>query len=98
MPFDIIFSPEAEDHLHSLSARDRVTVLDQIGVQLTHEPDVPTRNRKRLRPNPFADWELRVGDHRVFYIVHVDQSEVEIVAVGRKFHDQLWIADEEFDL
>jgi mRNA-degrading endonuclease RelE of RelBE toxin-antitoxin system len=98
MPFEIIFSPEAEDHVRNLSARDRVTVLDQIEVQLTHEPDVLTRNRKRLRPNPFADWELRVGEHRVFYNVHVDQSEVEIVAVGMKLHNRLWILGEEFEL
>lgn len=25
------------------------------------------RNRKLLRENPLADWELRVGNHRVFY-------------------------------
>ena len=98
MPFELLFSPEAEDHLHSLPARNRVIVLDHIEVQLGHEPDVLTRNRKRLGPNPFADWELRVGDHRVFYNVHIDQSAVEIVAVGRKFHNRLWIAGEEFEL
>jgi hypothetical protein len=32
-----------------------------------------TRNRKPLRDNPLADWELRVGRFRVFYEVDAEE-------------------------
>jgi len=38
-------------------------------VKLTHQPTVATRNRKRLRPNPLAPWELRIGALPVYYEV-----------------------------
>ncbi len=43
-------------------------LLSAIEVQLVHEPLTETRNRKLLRPNPIAPWELRVGDLRAFYL------------------------------
>ena len=50
-----------------MTAGQRVTVLDAIERQLTHEPLIETRNRKPLRPNPIAAWELRAWALRVFY-------------------------------
>ena len=44
-------------------------VLDAIERQLVSEPLKESRNRKPLRPNPIAPWELRVGGLRVFYEV-----------------------------
>ncbi len=98
MPFDIIFSPEADDHLNDLTARNRRTILDQIAVQLTHEPNVRSRHRKQLRSNPLAGWELRIGDFRAFYDVYVHNAEVAIIAIGVKQHDKVLIAGEEFKL
>ena len=37
--------------------------------RLRDQPTTPTRAIKRLRPNPFAEYELRVGDLRVLYNV-----------------------------
>jgi len=59
-------------------------VLDQIEVQLTYRPDVETRNRKRLRPNPLAPWELRIGEIRVFYDVNADAVSVRGHCRGAK--------------
>ena len=97
MPFEIIFSPESDEHLSELTARNHRTILDQITVQLTHEPNVPTRHRKQLQSNPLAGWELRVGDFRVFYDVIADESQVAIIAIGVKKHNKLLIAGEEFN-
>src|SRR6266404_2102490 len=36
------------------SARDRYILVQAIEEQLTHQPTIPTRNRKRLRENPWA--------------------------------------------
>jgi len=38
------------------------------------QPTSPTRAIKRLRPNPLAEFELRVGDLRVLY--NVEEAEV----------------------
>jgi hypothetical protein len=56
--YGIVFSPVVVDHLAVLSRREQVAALAAIESQLTHEPLVETRNRKPMRPNPLAPWEL----------------------------------------
>lgn len=96
MPYDIIFEPDAMDHLRRFSARDRAAVFDTVEIQLTFAPAVETRQRKRLRPNPLAPWELRMGTLRVFYDIVEEAREVRVVAVGRKRGNTLIIAGQEF--
>jgi len=98
MAFEIEFSEDAEGHLRKLSARDRGIILDAVEDQLTHQPDQPTRNRKLLRENPLAAWELRVGAWRVFYNADKDAGLVVVVAVGFKDHNTLFIDGKEFSL
>lgn len=70
-------------------------VIDQVEQQLTYQPMLPTRKRKVLRPNPLAPWQLRLGDVRVFYEVQEEPTPVvTIKAVGKKIHNELWIARE----
>jgi len=93
------YSPECEAHLRALSARDRATVLDTVDQQLIHEPTVETRNRKPMRPNPLAPWELRIGDLRVYYEVEdADEPVVHVRAVGIKEHDVVRIGGKEMQL
>jgi mRNA-degrading endonuclease RelE of RelBE toxin-antitoxin system len=67
--------------------------------QLIYEPLVETRNRKLMRPNPLAPWELRIGDLRVFYDVGADEADtVRILAVGEKRGNKLFIAGKEIML
>jgi mRNA-degrading endonuclease RelE of RelBE toxin-antitoxin system len=99
MPHRIEYSPECEDHLRALTARDRVIAIDAVEEQLTHQPTVETRQRKLLRPNPLAPWELRVGNLGIFYDVEEEPGHVvRILAVGIKEHNILLIAGEEFRL
>jgi mRNA-degrading endonuclease RelE of RelBE toxin-antitoxin system len=98
MAFAIEFSPDAHDHLGRLRRRDQRIIIDAIAVQLAHQPDQPTRPRKRLEENPIAPWELRVGDFRVFYDVDQGAENVIIVAIGQKVHDRVKIGDEEIEL
>jgi len=99
MAFAIIYSPEAVDHLQALPKATQVLVVDQVDEQLTHEPTLPTRKRKLLRPNPIAPWELRLGDVRVFYDVEEQPDGlVKIAAVGIKRHDEVWIGKERIEL
>jgi hypothetical protein len=74
-------------------------VLDAIEEQLAHEPLVETRNRKLLRPNPLAPWELRVGNLRIFYeVAKGEPDKVQILAVGEKRGNSLWIGGKEVQL
>ena len=98
MRFEIEFNPDAVDHLDVFPARARAIILDAIQEQLAHEPSRETRNRKLLRPNPLAPWELRVAKWRVFYDVQTEPSLVVIVAVGEKRGNEIWIGGEEIIL
>lgn len=99
MAYTIEYSPETIDHFRALTARQRVTILDSVDVQLTHEPTVETRNRKPMRPNPLAPWELRIGDLRVYYDVEdVPEPKVYIRAIGIKERNRVRIGGKEIEL
>ncbi len=100
MSYVIEYSPEAEAHLRALTARQQSMILDAVDRQLQHEPSRETRNRKPMRPNPIAPWELRVGSFRVYYDVVEETPErtVRILAVGIKHRNRVRIGDEEIAL
>jgi mRNA-degrading endonuclease RelE of RelBE toxin-antitoxin system len=99
LPYVIEYSPEAEDHMRWLATRQQRTVLDTVDRQLLHQPAMETRNRKPMRPNPVAPWELRIGDLRVYYETK-DEPEptVTVLAIGIKEKDQVRIGGERFKL
>ena len=83
MSYRIEYSPDTEVHLRAVTARQQAIVLDTVDEQLIHQPTVETRNRKPMRPNPVAPWELRIGNLRVYYDVEEEsESVVYIRAVG----------------
>jgi mRNA-degrading endonuclease RelE of RelBE toxin-antitoxin system len=108
MAATIVYSPEVVDHLAALSKNNQVLVLDQVERMLCEQATVASRKRKCLQPNAIAQWELRLGDLRVFYDVgteHLSEGEsarsktvVTIKAVGKKVHNELWIGGERIDL
>jgi mRNA-degrading endonuclease RelE of RelBE toxin-antitoxin system len=77
-----------------LPARSQRVLEAAILSRLRDRPEVPTNAIKRLRPNPFAQFELRVQDLRVLY--NVEGAEVVILVVGRKVGNQLIVGSEEF--
>ena len=98
MAYTIEFTEDATRHLDLLTTRERAILLDAIEEQLAHQPTEPARNRKLLRENPLADWELRVGKYRVFYTVEEDKVLVLIIAIGVKEHNMLLIEGKEYKL
>jgi mRNA-degrading endonuclease RelE of RelBE toxin-antitoxin system len=99
MAYTIQFAESVKAHLEALTAKQRATVLAKIKGQLTNQPLVETRNRKPLRPNPVAPWELRVGQMRVFYDVSKGPpATVRILAVGVKERNVVRIGGEEIHL
>ncbi len=99
MPYIIDYSPEAEDHLRWLTTRQQRTVVDNVERRLLHEPTVETKNRKPMRPNPVAPWELRLGTLRAYYDVEEQpEQRVIIVAVGVKEGNRVRIGGEVIEL
>jgi mRNA interferase RelE/StbE len=101
LPYRIVYSADIREHGRSLSARQRSMVLDSIDEQLTHEPTIETQNRKEMRPNPLASWELRSGDlrvYRVYYDVAEDPQTVTVVAIGIKRGNRVFIGGREVNL
>jgi mRNA-degrading endonuclease RelE of RelBE toxin-antitoxin system len=99
--YEIILSPEVLDHLAGFTARQRRIILDEIEVQLTNEPTRVTQQRRPMRPNPLASWELRVGQFRVYYQVEDDKDDrttIYIVAVGKKIRNRIFIGGMEVTL
>ena len=94
MAFRISITQDAESHLRSLPARDQRILEAGIVARLRDTPMTPTRAIKRLRPNPFAQFELRAGDLRVLY--NVEGSEVVLLVVGRKVGNKLIVKGQEF--
>lgn len=99
MRYRVEYSPEAVVHLRCLTPRDQATVLDEVLRSLVHEPTAETRNRKPMRPNPLAPWELRVGGLRVYYdVVDLPEPVVLVRAIGIKDRNRVLIAGEVIDL
>src|SRR5262249_20517987 len=92
MPTYILdMTEDANEDLSYYRAFERKLITDEIAVQLVDQPDVETHNRKGLRDNPIAQWELKVGKFRVFYEIDADGLLVTIVSVGHKEHNILYI-------
>jgi mRNA-degrading endonuclease RelE of RelBE toxin-antitoxin system len=97
--FRIQFTESAEEHFAELSARQQAIVLDAVKAQLRYEPLRKTRNRKPLRPNPLAAWELRVGVLRVFYELDaLEQDLVNVLAIGIKRGNRLIVSGKEIEI
>lgn len=98
MEYEIELSRIAVEALKSLRKYDQQSIRDALQEQLSETPNIATRNRKRLRPNRLAEWELRVGKYRIFYDVDEEDGLVRIVAIGYKEGNRLFILDEEYEL
>jgi len=97
--YRIQFAKSAEKHFAGLGVRQKAITLDAVKVQLQYEPLCETRNRKRLRPNPLAPWELRVGSLRVFYELDTMEPDmINILAIGIKKGNRLIVAGKEIPL
>ena len=95
-PFSIVYDDQVKQHLRVIDTKLHSLIRAAIVGQLTHEPDVETRNRKTLERPILADatWELRCGPdnrYRVFYKLETNTHSVVIVAVGVKIGNRLFI-------
>jgi mRNA-degrading endonuclease RelE of RelBE toxin-antitoxin system len=94
MAFNISITADAESQWRALPKRQQRLLEAAIQARLLHQPTTPTKAIKRLRPNPFAEFELRVGELRVLY--NVEGTEVVLLVVGRKVGNKLIVEGAEF--
>jgi mRNA-degrading endonuclease RelE of RelBE toxin-antitoxin system len=94
MAFRVTMATEAEAQWQSLPVREQRILETAIQARLVHQPTTVTKAVKQLRPNPLAQYELRVGDLRVLY--NVEGEEIVLLIVGRKTGNRLIVCGEEF--
>lgn len=64
-------------------------IVAGIETQLAYEPLVETRNRKLLRPNPIAPWELRAREFVSQYSTNASgQASTGLIVCGYQFSDR----------
>ena len=96
--FEIKFTEQAIADLKLLKKAERRFIMTELETDLIRGPNVETRNRKKLRPNQLAEWELRLGNFRIFYDVDHDNSLIKIQTVGYKEGSRLIIQGKEYKL
>lgn len=95
MSYAIKYAPETLEHIRLLTHRQQMIVLDTVERQLTYQPTIRTRNRKPMRSNLLATWELRIDDLRVYY--EVEEKPIPTVfirAIGIKERNTVRIGGE----
>ena len=98
--FNIVYDEGVVEHLTAIDTKHHSMIQHEIEQQLTDQPDVETRNRKPLRrPSPLgATWEIRFGPDnrfRVFYKIDSGKREVQVVAIGVKERERLFVGGKE---
>ena len=96
--FQITFTPQAIEDLRWFKKIEQKQIVALLEEQLSQEPAIETRNRKRLRPNQLAEWELRVDRFRVFYDIDSENQLIKVEAVGYKEGSRLFIHGKEYQL
>jgi mRNA-degrading endonuclease RelE of RelBE toxin-antitoxin system len=101
-PFTVIFAPQVMDHFDTIEPRHHSAIRAKIEEQLLFDPTTETRNRKRLREPGLlrADWELRCGtknQFRVLYRVDADRATVNVLGLGVKEGERLFVGGEELE-
>ncbi|MBV7328152.1 addiction module toxin RelE [Chloroflexi bacterium TSY] len=96
--YDIEFTPESLGDISEFRKFEQQTIFAEIKTQLSYQPTIETRNRKRLRPTEVSEWELRIDKIRVFYDVFEQIRIVKVEAVGRKEGNKLILRGKEYKL
>jgi mRNA-degrading endonuclease RelE of RelBE toxin-antitoxin system len=94
----VLFSDEAVRLFRLIPKSQRAKIKDGIRLHLVEgDPAQTSRNKFRLRrPSEHAEFELRLGDWRVFY--RIRDHVIEVVLLGEKRGDTLIVGGEEFHL
>jgi mRNA-degrading endonuclease RelE of RelBE toxin-antitoxin system len=95
--YNISINPNAWGDLNYLRKFDRTRILRAINI-LANDPISVTNDKRILRPNNIAERELKIGNFRAFYNIDENTKEVEIISVGWKVHNKLYVRGKETPL
>jgi len=101
--YGLIYDPQVRDHVNKIERKYHSLIRKEIERQLRYESEVQTKNRKPLlRPSSLGSaWELRIGPEnrlRIFYKTDRELWTVNILAIGVKIKERLYIGGKEFEL
>jgi mRNA-degrading endonuclease RelE of RelBE toxin-antitoxin system len=87
------------DDLRWFGRKEGRILLQAVTERLSADPLTESRNLKCLRPNAFAERELRIFQkYRVLFNVDIPAQLVTIVLIGEKRGAQLFVQGKEFTL
>lgn len=88
--YEIEFTPTAREDIRYFKRYEQNIIIEAIEVQLVYQPTTETANRFRRNPLEIAEWELRIGNYRVFYNVRESVQIVSVERVGEKPNHQIY--------
>ncbi|MGC8638532.1 MAG: type II toxin-antitoxin system RelE family toxin [Isosphaeraceae bacterium] len=102
-PYSLAFASKVTEHLRAIDAKYHALIREKIGEQLRFEPTRETTNRQPLlRPASFGGaWEIRFGldnRFRVLYDIDEESRVVQVMALGEKQRERLFIGGKEVQL
>ncbi len=89
--YKINFSDDAKEDFRYFKKAKQKIILDEVEKHLLYQPSVETRKRRKLRENPLSTFEFKINEIRVLYDVLEQVQTVDIVAIGWKKHNDLYI-------
>jgi mRNA-degrading endonuclease RelE of RelBE toxin-antitoxin system len=99
MAYRVQFTTDADLDLDSLHRSEQVLAQEGAKRHLRDQPDVPTRRRKPMDPNPLGvPWVLRLDEVRVYYDIDQAAQVVRVLRVGRKIRERVFIRGVETDM
>ncbi len=99
MAYRISYAPDAGQDLDYEGRATEASIRRAVPRYLTDQPGEPSNMRRPLDPNPLeADWELRLGNVRVFYQIDNDAQTVRVLRVGRKAREVVYLRGRPFEM
>jgi mRNA-degrading endonuclease RelE of RelBE toxin-antitoxin system len=99
MTYRIALTSDFREDLRTLTAAELARIRQALPRYLEDQPDRESRIRRPLAPNPLdANWELRLGDRRVFYDIDEPTRLVRVLRAGRKSGTTLYLRGQSFEL
>ncbi|HYV39524.1 MAG TPA: hypothetical protein VE988_27790 [Gemmataceae bacterium] len=97
MPWTVAFNDIVAEDLEWFGLKGSRALFKALLAKLKEDPLAETKNMKTLRPNSFAQRELRInGKYRVLFNVNEAAHSVTVLTVGEKKGNKLLIRGKEF--
>ena len=97
MTWTVLLRPSTRDDLKAFDKKTRRLLAEETLSRLAADPLTECRNLKTLDPNPIAQKQLRLfGKYRVLFNVDEPSQTVEVVVIGEKRREKLFVGGKEY--